>query len=457
MVCETSRATKGTCIKNVRKNAVVKESLFMQRFYIIADDLTGANDAGVQLSKIGISSTVFLDFKELSLKSTDDVAIIDTNSRAISEKAAYETIYKASSIFYEQGYEQVYKKIDSTLRGNVAAELAAVVAVHQPEIVVVAPGYPKMNRQTINGYQYVLGQLVSDTEFGKDPKTPVQNSFIPDIIGKYVNEPICLIDRSLLDSPTENILNFIVENIHQGSKWFVCDSKTDDDLKIIADVFAQVNKKTVWAGSAGLIEYLPSALQLKKTKKNQEEKLAIKKTLTVSASLSNVTNRQLEMVKTMSGVYFLEMNPVTLVKQTYHLQDILDELNMQSSNQHFVLFVDASIENRNATKQLESELSLSNTQISEAISIELGKIAQTIVDRFSDINGLILTGGDTAKAVCNQLEMNQMQLYSELETGLPLGKLSNASRMFWAVTKAGGFGNDQSLVRTLKYMTRKDV
>ena len=431
----------------------------MQRFYIIADDLTGANDAGVQLSKIGISSTVFLDYKDSSLQSTEDVAIIDTDSRAKSEEAAYETVYNASSIFQKQGYEQVYKKMDSTLRGNVAAELAALVSVYQPEIIVVAPAFPKMNRQTINGYQYVNGERVSETEFGRDPKTPVKDSFIPNLFKKYVDDRICLIDQEIINSSTEDLMNKIVENTGQGSTWFICDATTDADLKFIAEAFAKVNKKTVWAGSAGLIEYLPNALELKSTEINHQEELAITKTLTVSASLSMVTKLQLEMVKTLSDTYFVEIDPVDLIKKTYSLPDIIDAMTKQVSKRHLVLFVDSSVDNREATKRLEKELSLSNKQISEAISNELGIIAKAIVEAIPEINGLILTGGDTAKAVCNQLKMNQMQLTTEIEVGLPLGKLGNAtnSRMFWTVTKAGGFGKEHSLRNALKYMIREDV
>jgi D-threonate/D-erythronate kinase len=431
----------------------------MQRFYIIADDLTGANDSGVQLSKIGISSTVFLDYKDSSLQSTEDVAIIDTDSRAISEKAAYETVYNAGSIFRKEGYEQVYKKMDSTLRGNVAAELAALVSVYQPEIIVVAPAFPKMNRQTINGYQYVNGERVSETEFGRDPKTPVKDSFIPNLFKKYVDDRICLIDQALLNSSNENLINKIVENTGHGTTWFICDATSDEELKIIADAFAMVNKKTVWAGSAGLIEYLPDALQLKKAEENQQKELKITKTITVSASLSMVTKQQLEMVKTMADTHFVEIDPVDLIKRTYNVPDIINEFTKQSSKKHFVLFVDSSVENREATKQLGTELSLGNTQISEAISMELGVIAKAVVNSMPDINGLILTGGDTAKAVCNQLNMNQMQLYTEIEAGLPLGQLGNATsaRRYWTVTKAGGFGNEHSLLNALKYMIREDV
>jgi uncharacterized protein YgbK (DUF1537 family) len=427
----------------------------MQRFYIIADDLTGANDAGVQLAKIGISSTVFLNLKELSLSGAEDVAIIDTDSRAVSEKAAYERVYQASSIFYKQGFKHVYKKVDSTIRGNVAAELAAVVAAHQPEIVVVAPAYPKMKRTTVAGVQYVNGQPVSETEFGQDPKTPVKDSFIPNLLKKYVDQ-VCVIDKALYESSMEDLLGYIKDKSNDGRTWFVCDAATDQDLELIAEAFAKINKTTVWAGSAGLIEFLPKVLQLHQTK-NTNEKLAVTKTLTVSASLSNVTKCQLDVVKKMEDCYFVEIDPIALINKTYRIDEIVSQFMQQSQKKHFVLFVDSTADNRNATKQLEVNQGLSKTEIGEAISSELAVISQEIIEAFTDIDGLVLTGGDTAKAVCNRLNMNEMQLCTEVEAGLPIGKLGSGTdlRRFWTVTKAGGFGNERSLRNALEYMTRK--
>ncbi|ANS73503.1 hypothetical protein AWM70_01980 [Paenibacillus yonginensis] len=431
----------------------------MRSFYIIADDLTGANDAGVQLSKIGIASTVWLDFQEGALGSAGDVAIIDTDSRAAEERVAYERSSKASSILRSHGYEHVYKKMDSTLRGNVAAELAAVVSVHQPEVVVVAPAFPKMNRQTINGYQYVNGRLVSETEFGRDPKTPVTDSSIPNLFKGYVDaNRIYLISQTELADSPEQTKRKILELAAEGPAWFICDAATDADLEAVARLFAQTGKRTVWAGSAGLIEQLPAALNLKQTFSGQPDKLNIARTLTVSASLSQVTRRQLEKARTLPDVFFLEMNPADLIRQTYEVQDMVRTFAGNAHNRHFVLFVDPSAENREATKKLEAELSMNKTEISEAISRELGTIARAILQSFPDINGLVLTGGDTAKAVCNRLGMTRLRLYTEVEPGLPLGKMSDASssRDYWTVTKAGAFGSENSLANVLSYMNGKD-
>ncbi|MGG1573043.1 four-carbon acid sugar kinase family protein [Fictibacillus sp. NRS-1165] len=422
------------------------------QLFILADDLTGANDSGVQLSKQGFRSTVWLE-NNTKPDGETDVAIYDTDSRALTEEEAYHRVYEASLHVKNLHDVHVYKKMDSTLRGNIGAELAAVCDAVQPEIVVISAAYPKLERQTINGCQYVRGRLVEQTEFGQDPKTPVTESSIPALLRKYAGHKIGTIDSGLLSRSTKEVLANVLDEMDEGKTWFVCDAEKEEHLEKAAQIFASLHKKLLWAGSAGLIEYLPAALKLEVPKREKKAKAEISRTLTVSASLSMTTKVQLEKVSTMPDSFMIEMQPADLMKKTYDLQNLIQSIKQVPGMRHFVLYVDGSHENREAARMLGGELGLHKNQIGERISKELGIIARSLLDRFPDISGLVLTGGDTAKAVCLEAGMAQMELWSELEPGLPLGILSDKKRMFWAVTKAGGFGNEDSLVHALNHMT----
>ncbi|MFC0272308.1 four-carbon acid sugar kinase family protein [Metabacillus herbersteinensis] len=425
------------------------------RIGIIADDLTGANDSGVQLAKKGLSSTVVLDYRKSDIHSNSDVLIVDTNSRAIGEYQAYEATIQAASLLLQKGYQHLYKKVDSTLRGNIAVELAAVESVYQPEVIVIAPGFPKLNRQTIQGHHYVNGTLITGTEFAKDPKTPVKESFIPTLLQGDSYRKIALVDSALLKQPTVKVTESIHISIQEGHTWFVCDSETEVDLKKIAEVFTGLNKRVIWAGSAGLIEYLPEALRLTCSVGKEQESLLSEKTLTVSGSLSEVTKQQLLKVEGLSESFFIEVDPIELVNQTFDVKHYSKKIREQLDKNHFVLYVDGSKHNRLAAKKAGEDIGLTLTEVSELISKGLGLISKELLSTFADINGLVLTGGDTAKAVCSELEITEMDLYSEVEPGLPFGKLRSEEKSYWAVTKAGGFGNERSLVKALTFMTSK--
>ena len=239
-----------------------------QKIGIIADDLTGASDSGVQLAKQGFKSTVLIDIND-SIQTNSDVLVIDTDSRAKPKEAAYKAALRAASLLSTQGYSHIYKKIDSTLRGNITTELDALIEVFHPEIMVVAPAFPKLDRKTINGFQYVNGKLITNTEYSRDPKTPVKESYIPSLLGKSTKE-VTLVNLSLLRKSKAEVIDFIEKALKSGQTWFVCDAETEADLQKIAECFACLKKNIAWVGSGGLIEYLPHTLGLASYSKNEQ-------------------------------------------------------------------------------------------------------------------------------------------------------------------------------------------
>jgi len=364
-------------------------------------------------------------------------------------------VEKAASLLFEKGYAHVYKKVDSTLRGNIAAELAALEEVYRPEIIVIAPAFPKMNRTTVSGHHYVNGKLITETEFGRDPKTPVTESFLPRMLNKNAGKDIALLDLELIRGEKADILEFIERAVAAGNTWIVCDSEREEDLQVIAESFTSVQKKTIWTGSGALVEYLPDALKLRSHHENDHEENNIRKTLTVSGSLSQVTKKQLTRIRELDQSYFAEINPVQLVNQTVDLEEVIEEIGQNQDNSHFVVYVDSSDQNRDAARIAGEAIGLSGKQIGERIAMGLGQIANRLVNKFPELDGLILTGGDIAKAACSELGIQEMELHTEIEPGLPFGRLRSKERSYWAVTKAGGFGNEQSLANAIHYMTRK--
>jgi D-threonate/D-erythronate kinase len=419
---------------------------------IIADDLTGANDSGVQLAKKGFSSTVVFNLEGIrEAGSNPDVLVVDTDSRAVPEEKAHEAVVKAASLLFQHGFSHVYKKIDSTLRGNLAVEISAVASIYKPDVVVIVPAFPKVNRTTVDGHHFVNGKLITETEFGRDPKTPVTEAYIPDLLKKSVDENAALVNLALLRGAEEKLASFVEKAMADGYSWFVCDSETEEDLKAIAAFFSKSDKKIVWTGSGGLIEYLPAELEVFPQAGQDLKKTSVYQTLIVSGSLSQVTKSQLESLKGLKEIEFIEINPVQLVEDTLEAHG----LKANNTASHYVIYVDSSEANRVAACEAGERLGYSSNEVSEAIASGLAKAAKSFLEQVQDIGGLVLTGGDTAKAVCGELNVNEMELHSEVEAGLPFGRIKSGEKDFWVITKAGGFGNEDSLVKAVEYMTGK--
>src|SRR5687768_12848389 len=146
---------------------------------VIADDLTGAADTGVQLVRAGYRTAVFFRATEVLADDFDAVAF-DTDSRTMPAGFAAKRVLDAAHA--ARGARIVYKKLDSTLRGNLAAELAAVLNATRRERAVVAPAFPATGRSTVGGIQRVHGVPVDETEMANDPHTPVSEAHVPSLL-----------------------------------------------------------------------------------------------------------------------------------------------------------------------------------------------------------------------------------------------------------------------------------
>src|SRR3712207_2217190 len=123
------------------------------RAAIIADDLTGAADTGVQLARAGYRAAVAFRGAPVPPAEDLDAVALDTDSRAMPAGFAARRVLEATRAV--RGAALVYKKLDSTLRGPLAAELAAALGASGRGRVVVAPAFPAAGRTTVDGVQLV--------------------------------------------------------------------------------------------------------------------------------------------------------------------------------------------------------------------------------------------------------------------------------------------------------------
>jgi len=117
----------------------------MRRFAIIADDLTGAMDTGVAFARIGLSTIIALGNE---VAPDAGAVVISTDSRADDPETAYGKARKAAD---EVIGLYVYKKIDSTLRGNIGSELRAVIDALHIDKAIICPAFPANKRTVVDG------------------------------------------------------------------------------------------------------------------------------------------------------------------------------------------------------------------------------------------------------------------------------------------------------------------
>src|SRR3990172_8619130 len=149
-------------------------------FGIIADDLTGAMDAGAGFLGKGLHP-----FIRFGVKSPQDssVIVISTDSRDMDPETAYK---KARRQAHKLAGLYVYKKIDSTLRGNIGKELIAVMDALKFEKAVVCPAFPANERTVVDGKLMIRNIPINETSFAKDPGYQITEASIPALLNEQI-------------------------------------------------------------------------------------------------------------------------------------------------------------------------------------------------------------------------------------------------------------------------------
>src|SRR6056297_2338672 len=147
----------------------------MKNILIVADDLTGANATGALFAEKGFLTGTFMNLGYYKKSDKEfEVTAISTESRAIKSEIAYKKVNEIFKYFNEKNKTKLYaKRIDSTLRGNIGAEIdGALDALKEDCIAVVVPAFPSSGRICLGSNLLVHEKLLHKTEVAKDPKTP---------------------------------------------------------------------------------------------------------------------------------------------------------------------------------------------------------------------------------------------------------------------------------------------
>jgi len=85
-----------------------------------------------------------------------------------------------------------------------------------------------------------------------------------------------------------------------------------------------------------------------------------------------------------------------------------------------------------------------------AVAAMLGRAALWVLAQ-AEVAGLVVTGGDTARALCRALAATAVHVLDEVQAGVPAGTLLGGPRNgMRVVSKAGGFGDELAIVQSIQ-------
>ncbi|MEH7419114.1 four-carbon acid sugar kinase family protein [Neobacillus drentensis] len=415
---------------------------------VISDDLTGASDCGGQLVRYGLKVSVAVQ-EDFNKTNDYDAVIYNTDSRSVSGVEAYEKVKKVCEMIKSGPYDMVYKKIDSTMRGNIGEEINAIYDSFSPDFVIIAPAFPVNGRKVINGIHYLNDIKLEDTEVGKDPKTPVRDSKIKRLIESQSLRKVEHITFQELQQGFDTVMEKLTFCKKNQVSYITVDSSEESDLEKLVKMTHRTHFSIVWVGSAGLMNYLPEIYGVKRVQKTVPLPIHCDPVFLVVGSVSAAGRSQLNHLLTYSNTVGLEMDSAKVL-QKEDLKESEFKRILIGARAAFLLGKNVALyssKNVDETREVGERMGYDAVRISNIISKVLGEIAAEII-RMNDLRYLFLTGGDTAQQVFLQLNVNDFILIDEVESGVPLGRVLTDKELL-AVTKAGNFGSDEVMLKAV--------
>jgi len=411
---------------------------------IISDDLTGANEIGMVLAEHRRDHIVLNRIPQV--QRIDDLfrnhanLVVNCNSRELSAEDAYHVVYKTLEGNPLLRERLIYKKIDSTVRGNLAAEIEAVLDLDMADLIFFAPASPLMGRTTVGGYHLVNGLPITRTEYVSGIQIK-GTSYLPELIDpktKYRCRPATI---GVLESGYRRVAKFAESCYREGFRTIVFDACSQTDLRVICRAIAGKPLRILAVGSTALFEAVFDV----------QRPADAGQCLVVCASLNHQSRLQTRLLVRDAGA------ELVLVDLDAGLSDPQREIQrvIPLAQAHFQAGRDLILATPEEVLTSEPGFRPMSREGESEIDRFLGVLTKRLLELHPPA-GLILIGGGLATQVINALGGLGIEITGRLASFVPIGRLSGGPfDGLTLITKGGGVGDAEILIRAVSVLRRR--
>lgn len=340
------------------------------------------------------------------------------------------------------GFDTFFKKIDSTLRGNIGAEVEGALHAPGASVAVVGPAFPAHGRTVERGRARVYGVALSEAAVGRDRRNPVACDRIADVLALQTTLPIVEV-------------HLPPARLRRGheAQIIVADGESEADLRAWVRIFG-LTRDVLWVGSAGLAEAIAGVMARRSAvvmRGDRECRVATGEysaILVVVGSLHLTCREQLARLSDLPGASSIKIEPANVLAGQIGTQRVIDQVATRLRRcETCILSVQEAADRGNG-----KEGSARDPNDGERLAAWLGEVAARALENIPPGVSLILTGGDTAHGVIEALGIQRLRVIQAAASGIPV--METLDGRYTIVTKAGGFGTAETLA-TIVTMLRK--
>lgn len=405
---------------------------------IIADDLSGGMNIGVEFSSSGLRTTLM---QQLQVSAIDtDVLIFDTATRIAAPEMAVRSVQEAAAILKAYDPLMVVKKIDSLLRGAVGYELEAVQKVFGFQKCLLVAASPKLGRTTVAGNQLVDGQLLEQVRQRVDPSSTTEGSYIPSILAAQTQLPVDVLKLEELEADTEAVVSRIRQST---ASVLVADCQEQAGLNHVVRAAYSAGVR-YYAGTYGLGEAL--ALLLRPV---------LPPVLLVVGSLSAAAYEQVAYLKRALRCPHIQVRydeSFLNADVEAYARDYQASLQAALEDAPFVILqVSGALPEVELLWRTADRLGMERSTISARVDAMLQAIVKPLLP---EIGAVVATGGSTAHSIFSLTQADALQLAThEILPGTPAARLMGGAYTGMPfVAKPGSQGDRDALVRLAQHV-----
>lgn len=411
----------------------------MRRVAVIADNLIGANECGVQFRNFGLTTRVILNHMSLDTYCGDDEVIaVSTETRKLSPGEAYARVHKVATELQSLGFSLFYKKIDSTLRGQASEEIRAMTDALALPLAIIVPASPFARRIVREGYLQIVQYPDAGSVF------PV--CYLPTVIRGGTSDVVGLLRESDVRAGAKSLKRQIAELCLDGIRRIVVDAVTEEDLRTIATAIATIEIPCLAVGSAGLAAHLPIAWKL------SEDRLAADRRILVLVGTSNrVSGEQVCEVAKDESIALITLKSEEIYRGEWEAE--MEKASAAavvafSAGQVPVIAIDTLLNDWDSGLSLSERIKTHGPAIADLFAGITRKALEE-----GRLKTLMIVGGGTTTDVCQRLGATTIELDRELEFGVPIGTLAGGEcPELRIVTKGGAIGQIDILKKVLNQL-----
>ncbi|MBS1181093.1 MAG: ygbK [Proteobacteria bacterium] len=400
---------------------------------IIADDYTGAGDAGIHFARFGRKIELLLHMDALSRQRRDNTDIALTSETRFMEPAeAAAVVLDMVRQCRAAGYGRIFKKIDSTMRGNPGSEIEAVLKGTGLAAALICTAMPKTGRTCVDGVIYLDGVPLHRSEIGNDPFHPLASSSVADLLRLQTDLPIGFLTLKEIEVDEAALRLTILAMLERGVRLIVADAVEERHLTALARQLSAGDLLPVGAG--GFAEALARLGAAEGQSAGEKRKVALHRPIvSVVGSLTEVSRRQVAHADKSGLFQTIDIRADAAVADIRNACEA--RLRDPGRTQPNILL---RVVNGERPEKITRE---GGERVAEKLGYATASVCSMVPCRT-----IVSTGGSTSMAVAEALGIESVDLIDEILPGIVAGACHRPDGgVEWFISKAGGFGDDSLL------------